>query len=307
MQPLNWESRPDGLRAPALVCAFKGWNDAADAASSALTFVGSPLGAERFARHRSRGVLRLPGDAADGPDGRGPPRGTIEWPEVEIYEAAGAARAARPHPALRPRALVSLAHVLRRSWSSSPRRSASSSSSRSARCWPTSRTRARSPSPGSRSDAALVERLGAGAVLLRGPDRDRRRPARRLPGGGPAVGLLWAAVPHYIAATPNPKAALALVRKLEGLVGVDVDALATSSRPRPTTSARYSRSRRRPRRPGRSSSASSRPPRMTTAPSPGTFRRATCSRASSSASCGSARRTRTDASHDVNLAPTRRT
>ena len=36
---------------------------------------------------------------------------------------------------------------------------------------------------------------------------------------------LWAAVPHYIAAAPNPKAALALVRKLEGLVGVAVDAL----------------------------------------------------------------------------------
>ena len=35
---------------------------------------------------------------------------------------------------------------------------------------------------------------------------------------------LWAAVPHYIAAAPNPKASLALVRKLEGLVGVAVDA-----------------------------------------------------------------------------------
>jgi predicted ATP-grasp superfamily ATP-dependent carboligase len=35
---------------------------------------------------------------------------------------------------------------------------------------------------------------------------------------------LWAAVPHYIAATPNPKAALALVRKLEGLVGIAIDA-----------------------------------------------------------------------------------
>jgi proteasome assembly chaperone (PAC2) family protein len=35
---------------------------------------------------------------------------------------------------------------------------------------------------------------------------------------------LWAAVPHYISATPNPKAALALIRKLEGLVGVAVDA-----------------------------------------------------------------------------------
>ena len=35
---------------------------------------------------------------------------------------------------------------------------------------------------------------------------------------------LWASVPHYVAAAPNPKAALALVRKLESLVGVTVDA-----------------------------------------------------------------------------------
>src|SRR3712207_8457442 len=32
-----------------LVCAFKGWNDAGEAASSALTFVGSQLQATRFA------------------------------------------------------------------------------------------------------------------------------------------------------------------------------------------------------------------------------------------------------------------
>ena len=31
-------------------------------------------------------------------------------------------------------------------------------------------------------------------------------------------------MPHYVAAAPNPKAALALVRRLEGLVGVSVDA-----------------------------------------------------------------------------------
>ena len=37
MQPLRWDRRPDGLRAPALVCAFKGWNDAGESASSALT------------------------------------------------------------------------------------------------------------------------------------------------------------------------------------------------------------------------------------------------------------------------------
>ncbi|HMS73390.1 MAG TPA: PAC2 family protein [Baekduia sp.] len=35
---------------------------------------------------------------------------------------------------------------------------------------------------------------------------------------------LWASVPHYVAAAPNPKAALALVRKLETLIGFTIDA-----------------------------------------------------------------------------------
>jgi proteasome assembly chaperone (PAC2) family protein len=35
---------------------------------------------------------------------------------------------------------------------------------------------------------------------------------------------LWASVPHYVAAAPNPKAALALVRKVESLIAVSVDA-----------------------------------------------------------------------------------
>src|SRR3954452_3168217 len=49
MQPLRWERRPDGLRAPALVCAFKGWNDAGESATAALSFLGTALDATRFA------------------------------------------------------------------------------------------------------------------------------------------------------------------------------------------------------------------------------------------------------------------
>src|ERR1035437_6461865 len=86
MQPLQWEHRPDGLRAPALVCAFKGWNDAADAASSAITFVGSAPGAKRFATidpeefydfQATRPRVKLAeGEARE-----------IVWPVVELYEA----------------------------------------------------------------------------------------------------------------------------------------------------------------------------------------------------------------------------
>ena len=39
----------------------------------------------------------------------------------------------------------------------------------------------------------------------------------------PSVSL-WASVPHYVAAAPNPKVALALVRAFEGAAGVIVDA-----------------------------------------------------------------------------------
>jgi predicted ATP-grasp superfamily ATP-dependent carboligase len=35
---------------------------------------------------------------------------------------------------------------------------------------------------------------------------------------------LWASIPHYVAAAPSPKAALALVRRVESLVEVSVDA-----------------------------------------------------------------------------------
>src|ERR1700737_3214891 len=85
MQPLIWDRRPDGLRAPALVCAFKGWNDAGDAASAALAFLGGALGAERFAAvdperffdfQTTRPQIRLT-------EGRAR---QITWPTIEFFE-----------------------------------------------------------------------------------------------------------------------------------------------------------------------------------------------------------------------------
>ena len=56
MPPLEWDSRPDGLRAPAMVCAFKGWNDAGDAASAALQFLGASLDSAVIATGRECGT-----------------------------------------------------------------------------------------------------------------------------------------------------------------------------------------------------------------------------------------------------------
>src|SRR5213078_187137 len=72
------------------------------------------------------------------------------------------------------------------------------------------------------TDERMVSRMGLSGSSYEGPtgilgvlhDACQRR-------GIPSVSL-WAAVPHYVAVAPNPKGALALVRKLESLVGVTV-------------------------------------------------------------------------------------
>ena len=86
MQPLIWDRRPDGLRAPALVCAFEGWNDAGDAASSAVSFLATSLKASRFARVESEEFFDF---QANRPCIRfaEPGRREIVWPGVEVFEA----------------------------------------------------------------------------------------------------------------------------------------------------------------------------------------------------------------------------
>jgi len=222
MQPLRWERRPDGLRAPALVAAFEGWNDAGDAASSALTFVGSALKAHRFATidpeefydfQATRPTIRFD---------KGMSR-AVEWPEVEVH-AASAPGAPRDlvlvtghEPSYRWRTfcdtIVDLAEAL----------GVQSIITLGSLLADVPHTRPVSIT-GLASDDALIERVGLTQSSYEGPtgivgvlhDACQRR-------GIPSVSL-WAAVPHYVAVAPNPKGALALVRKLEGVVGVAVDA-----------------------------------------------------------------------------------
>ena len=47
--------------------------------------------------------------------------------------------------------------------------------------------------------------------------------ADRLWADGIDVVSLWAGLPHYISATPNPRGALALVQKLTDCLGVRID------------------------------------------------------------------------------------
>ena len=75
------------------------------------------------------------------------------------------------------------------------------------------------------SDETLAERHGLSGSSYEGPTGITGVLHQACAEAGLPSASLWASVPHYVAAAPNPKAALALVRKLEGLVGVTVDAM----------------------------------------------------------------------------------
>jgi proteasome assembly chaperone (PAC2) family protein len=221
MQPLQWEHRPDGLRAPALICGFKGWNDAADAASSATTYVGTALGAERFATIDPEEFYDFQATRPRVKMVEGQTR-EIVWPAVELF-AARVPRAPRDlilltgsEPSFRWRTfcqiVVELAEVL----------GAQLVVTLGALLADVPHTRPVSVT-GLSSDPALVARLGLAPSSYEGPTGIVGILHAACQQAGLPSASLWAAVPHYIAATPNPKAALALVRKLEGLVGVAVD------------------------------------------------------------------------------------
>jgi proteasome assembly chaperone (PAC2) family protein len=222
MQPLRWEYRPDGLRAPALICAFKGWNDAADAASTAITFVGGALGARRFATIDPEDFYDFQATRPRIKLVEGQTR-QIVWPEVELYEAR-VPRAPRDlillagsEPSFRWRGfsklIVDVAEAI----------GAQLVVTLGALLADVPHTRPVSVT-GLASDPALVARLGLASSSYEGPTGIVGILHSACQEAGLPSASLWAAVPHYIAAAPNPKAALALVRKLEGLVGVAVNA-----------------------------------------------------------------------------------
>ncbi|HEY1540696.1 MAG TPA: PAC2 family protein [Solirubrobacteraceae bacterium] len=222
MQPLIWESRPDGLRAPAIVCAFSGWNDAGDAASAALTFIGESLKAERFARidpedfydfQSTRPQIGFTEDR----------RPEITWPGIEIF-AARVPRAPRdlilvqgPEPSMRWKSFCQHIIDLAEALGTQLIVTLGALLADVPHSHPVAIT-------GLASDEALVEKLGVPETTYEGPTGIVGVLHTACAEAGIPSASLWATVPHYVAAAPNPKAALALVRKIESLVAVSVDA-----------------------------------------------------------------------------------
>ena len=220
--PLIWEGDPPDLRSPTLVAAFLGWNDAASAATTALEAVAVSLESEVIARVD-------PEEFFDFQDTRPTVRLTagqtrrIEWP-ANTFIAAPAPTAERDllllsgtEPSLRWRSFTEL--VVQ----AAERLEVEMVVTLGALIADVAHTRP-VPITGLATDPELVHQLGLSRSKYEGPtgivgvlhDACRRR--------GITSASLWAAVPHYVAAVPNPKAAMALLRRLESLTGVAIEA-----------------------------------------------------------------------------------
>jgi proteasome assembly chaperone (PAC2) family protein len=222
VESLTWNADVPQLRSPVLICAFRGWNDAAGAASTALGALADAFDADSIASIDPEDYFDFQATRPTIVLSEGQTR-QIEWPRNELIAiripAAGrdlvlldgtepnlrwrtfSEAVATAADALGVEMVITLGALVAEVSHTLP-----------------------VPITGLASDQELVEELDLQRSNYEGPTgivgvvHDC---CRQL---GMTSASLWAAVPHYVAAVPNPKAALALLRRLEGLTGIAVDA-----------------------------------------------------------------------------------
>src|SRR4051794_591534 len=220
---LEWQNRPQ-LRDPIIVCAFKGWNDAGEAASAAVQFLCEAFDAQLLASidpedyydfTAVRPTVRLV-------EGRSR---AIDWPE-NSFEAARVPAADRDlvmfrgvEPSLHWKAFCEAVLEVARETGAGMIVTLGALLADVPHSRPVGIT-------GLASTDGLVERLGFERTSYEGPTGIVGVLHATCADAGIDAVSLWAPVPHYVAATPNPKAALGLVRGFEGIAGIAVDATA---------------------------------------------------------------------------------
>ena len=209
------------LRSPLLVCAFRGWNDAAGVASGALATLADSFDPEPIAEIDPEDFFDFQATRPTIVLSEGQTR-HIEWPQNDLtaVRVPGAERdlvlfdgtepnlrwrtfsetVATAADALGVEMVVTLGALVAEVSHTLP-----------------------VPITGLASDEQLIDELDLQRSNYEGPTGIvgvLHDCCRQL---GMTSASLWAAVPHYVAAVPNPKATLALLRRLEGLTGIAVD------------------------------------------------------------------------------------
>jgi proteasome assembly chaperone (PAC2) family protein len=209
------------LRDPILVAAFRGWNDAGDAASFAAIHMGRVWSAQRFAsidpeEFYDFQAVRPQVELVDGLARR------ISWPSNEFWAARleGSSRdvifLVGTEPNTHWRTFSDLVVGVAK------RHGVSFTITLGALLADVPHSRP-VPITGTAMDAKLVERLGLQRSRYEGPTGIVGVLHDSFAGTGIESASLWAAVPHYLAVSPNPKAALALVQKAGSLIGTVAD------------------------------------------------------------------------------------
>lgn len=222
MDPIIWESEPPALRSPVLVASFSGWNDAANAASTALGAIAASLETELVARIDPEEFFDFQANRPTIEISDGELQG-VEWPD-NLIVAATASDAERDlllisgtEPSTRWRGFCNSVLDVAEACGVETVVTFGSLIADVAHTRPV-------PITGLATDGTMIDQLGFEDVAYEGPTgvlgifhavcRER----------GMSAASLWAAVPHYAAAVPNPKAGLALLRRLEGMIGIAVEA-----------------------------------------------------------------------------------
>jgi proteasome assembly chaperone (PAC2) family protein len=220
MEAIRWESRPT-LRKPIMVCAFKGWNDAAESATTALEFIARQWGAERvgsidpeefFDFQVTRPTVRLR-------EGR---TREVIWPDLVLWGAQiqaadrDALLLSGIEPNLRWRTLTQNVIAAARDVEAEMVVSLGALLADVPHTRPVQIT-------GLAGDPELVERLGFSQTRYEGPTGIVGVLHDACMRAGLPCASLWAPVPHYVASLPSPKAALALLRTLERVIDVPIE------------------------------------------------------------------------------------
>ncbi|MGZ4124700.1 MAG: PAC2 family protein [Actinomycetota bacterium] len=215
---VEFEHHPE-FSSPVVVCAFGGWNDGGEAATTAARYVRDRWGARRFASIDPEDffdfqVNRPTVQLEDGLTRR------LHWPASEFFHARVAGRDVVLFIGIEPnnrwrtfvrtllsvvrdldtRLLVTLGAFLADVPHTRP-----------------------APVSAASTDGRWIGRLGIEPSQYEGPTGVvgvLHEEARRV--GVPTVSL-WGAAPHYLPSGTNPKVALSLVRKLGELLEVPID------------------------------------------------------------------------------------
>jgi proteasome assembly chaperone (PAC2) family protein len=207
-----------------MVVAFKGWNDAGESASAALGFLLEQFDGEQIANIDPEDFYDFTAVRPNVTLSDGLSR-DIEWPENSLHVAriSGAERdlviLQGIEPSLRWKGFCALILEAARELGVEMVITLGALLADVPHTRPV-------PITGLASDEGLVERLGYERSTYEGPTGivgvlHHICAEQNIPSAS-----LWASVPHYVAAAPNPKAALSLIRSFEGIAQIAVDATA---------------------------------------------------------------------------------